>query len=152
MFALIYKIPKLLELISAPFFTNVDMVKLCDYRNGTYLKELLNLVGILSRTMFQIDDNMTRNVFASAPRILEKLLLDPDVFFTTKEQKSMIKALTLIDPTKGNAFTINLTSPNLFDARGRANLMLGWHKKHLQILKQLSTIMKMINGNKRLVC
>jgi len=74
---------------------------------------------------------MTESVFASAPGILERLLLDTNVSLTTEEQKSTIKALTLIDPAKGNGFTINLTSPDLFDARGKANLILGLHKEAL---------------------
>jgi len=52
-------------------------------------------------------------------------------FFTKIEQKSTIKALTLIDHIKGNGFTINLTSPDLFEARGEANLILGLHKEAL---------------------
>jgi hypothetical protein len=50
---------------------------------------------------------------------------------TIPEQNSTIKALTLIDPAKGNAFTINSTSPDLFQARGEANLILGLHKEAL---------------------
>jgi predicted negative regulator of RcsB-dependent stress response len=50
---------------------------------------------------------------------------------TTGQQKSTIKALTLIDHAKGNAFTINLTSPHLFEARGEASLILGLHKEAL---------------------
>jgi hypothetical protein len=122
-------IPKLLELISARLSTNVDFVK---FHNSSYFRELLNLVGMLSRVVFQIDDNMTRSVFASAPGILERLLLlDANVSLTTEEQKSTIKALTLIDYIKGNAFTINLISPYLFDARGEANLILGLYKEAL---------------------
>jgi hypothetical protein len=128
-------IPKLLKLISAPLSTNVDLVKFYNYRNKIYFGELLNLVGMLSRVVSQIDDNMTRSVFASAPeileRLLEKLLLDTNVSLTTEEQKSTIKALTLIDRIKGNSFPINLTSPNLFEARGEANLILGLHKEAL---------------------
>jgi len=93
------------------------------------------LVGMLSRVVSQIDDNMTRSVFASAPeileRVLERVLLGTNVFFTKIEQKSTIKALTLIDHIKGNGFTINLTSPDLFEARGEANLILGLHKEAL---------------------
>jgi hypothetical protein len=124
-------IPKLLELISAQFSTDVDLVKLHDPLDEIYFGELLYLVGILSRTVSQIDDNMTRSVFASAPGILERLLLDADVSLTIEEQKSTMKALTLIDHAKGNAFTINLTSPDLFEARGEGNLILGLHKKAL---------------------
>jgi hypothetical protein len=124
-------IPKLLQLINARFSTDVDLVNLHNFNFELYFQALLNLVGILSRVVSHIDDNMTRSVFASAPGILEKLLLDVDVSLTTKEQKSTIKALTLIDHAKGNAFTINLTSPKLFDARGRANLMLGLHQEAL---------------------
>jgi len=126
-----YFIPKVLELISARFSTDVDLVKLHGYNDEIYFGELLNLVGILSRAVSQIDDNMTRSVFASAPGILERLLLDADVSLTTREQKSTIKALTLIDHTKGNGFTINWTSPDLFEARGEANLILGLHKEAL---------------------
>ncbi|CAM6045888.1 unnamed protein product [Sphagnum compactum] len=124
-------IPKLLKLISTRFSTDVDLVKLHNRKNEIYFQELLNLVGILSRAVSQIDDNPTRSVFASAPGILERLLLDTNVDLTIKQQKSTIKALTLIDPTKGNAFTINLTSPDLFEARGMANLILGLHKEAL---------------------
>jgi predicted negative regulator of RcsB-dependent stress response len=74
---------------------------------------------------------MTRSDFASAPGILERLLLHTHISLTIEEQKSMIKALTLIDPAKGNAFPINLTSPDLFEARGEANLILGLHKEAL---------------------
>jgi hypothetical protein len=126
-------IPKLLESISAQLSTNVDLDKL--HNSRYYFRELLNLVGMLSRVVSQIDDNMTRRVFASAPeileRLLEKLLLDANVFFTTQVQKSTIRALTLIDQIKGNGFTINLTSPDLFEARGEANLILGLHKEAL---------------------
>jgi hypothetical protein len=122
-------IPKLLKLISARFSTHVNLVKLHNFNNGIYFGELLNLVGILSRVVSQIDDNMT--VSASAPGILERLLLDADVSLTTREQKSTIKALTLIDHTKANGFTINSTSPDLFEARGEANLILGLHKEAL---------------------
>jgi hypothetical protein len=124
-------IPRLLELISTRFSTGVDLVKLHDLKYEIYFGELLNLLGILSRAMSQIDDNMTRSVFAFAPGILERLLLDADVSLTIKEQKSTIKALTLIDPTKGNTFTINLISPDFFEARGEANLILGLHKEAL---------------------
>jgi tetratricopeptide (TPR) repeat protein len=124
-------IPKLLRLISTRFSTNVDLVKLHNFKDEIYFQEVLNLVGILSRAVSQIDDNMTKSVFASAPGILERLLIDTNVSLTIKEQKSTIKALTLIDPTKGNAFTINLTSPDLFDTRGKANLILGLHKEAL---------------------
>jgi len=124
-------IPKLLKLISARFSTDVDLVKLHDLKDEIYFRELLNLVGLLSRVVSHIDDNMTKSVFASAPGILERLLSHVDVSLTTKEQKSMIKALTLIDPAKGNAFTINLTSPNLFKARAEANMILGLHKEAL---------------------
>jgi tetratricopeptide (TPR) repeat protein len=122
-------IPKLLELINARLSTNVT--KLDEYRGEIYFMKVLNLVGILSRALPQIDDNMTRSVFASTPRILESLLSDAYVPLTTEEQKSTIKALTLIDHAKGNAFTINLTSPHLFEARGDANLILGLHKEAL---------------------
>ncbi len=115
-------IPKLLEIINTRFH---------NFKDEIYFQELLKLVGILSRTLSQIDDNMTRSDFASAPRILERLLLDTDISLTIEEQKSTIKALTLIDPAKGNAFTINLTSPDLFEARGEANLILGLHKEAL---------------------
>jgi len=122
-------IPKLLELINARFSTDVDLDKFHNYR---YFGELLNLVGMLSRVVSQIDDNMTRSVFGSAleifERFLERLLLGNKVFFTKNEQKSRIKALILIDHIKGNVFTINLTSPDLFEARGEANLILGLHK------------------------
>jgi len=125
-------IPKILKLISARLFTDVDLDK---FHNYIYFGELLNLVGMLSRVVSQIDDNMTRSVFASAPeileRVLERLLLDTNVFFTKNEQKSTIKALTLIDHIKGNGFTKNLTSPDLFEARGEANLILGLHKEAL---------------------
>ncbi len=125
-------IPKLLELISLQLSTDVDLDKFLNYR---YFRELLNLVGMLSRVVSQIDDNMTRSVFASAPeileRVLERVLLGTNVFFTKIEQKSTIKALTLIDHIKGNGFTINLTSPDLFEARGEANLILGLHKEAL---------------------
>ncbi len=114
-------IPKLLELINA---------RLHNFKVEFYFQELLKLVGILS-SVSQIHDNMTTSVFASAPGILERLLLDSNVSLTTKEQKYTIKALTLIDPAKGNAFTINLTSPHLFSARGKANFILGLHKKAL---------------------
>jgi len=124
-------IPKLLRLISTRFSTNVDLVKLHNFKDEIYFQEVLNLVGILSRVVSHIDDNMSRSVFASAPGILERLLIDTNVSLTIKEQKSTIKALTLIDPTKGNAFTINLTSPDLFDTRGKANLILGLHKEAL---------------------
>jgi hypothetical protein len=124
-------IPKLLKLISARFSTDVDLIKLHNLEDENYFRELLNLVGILSKVVSQIDDNMTRSVFASAPGILERLLLHANVSLTIAEQKSMIKALTLIDPAKGNAFTINLTSPELFEGRGEANLILGLHKKAL---------------------
>jgi hypothetical protein len=72
---------------------------------------------------------MTKSAFASAPGMLERLLLDTNVSLTTKEQKSTIKAFTLIDHVKGNAFTINLTSPDLFEARAEANIILGLHKE-----------------------
>jgi hypothetical protein len=124
-------IPKLLELLSARFSTDVDLVKVHIFRDEIYFGELLNLVGILSRAVSHIDDNMTRSVFASAPGILERLLLDAKVSLTTEQQKSTIKALTLIDHAKGNVFTINLTSPDLFEARGEANLILGLHKEAL---------------------
>jgi hypothetical protein len=124
-------IPKLLELISARFSTDVDSVKVHIFRDKIYFGELLNLVGLLSRAVSHIDDNMTRSVFASAPGILERVLLDANVSLTTEQQKSTIKALTLIDHAKGNAFTINLTSPDLFEARGEANLILGLHKEAL---------------------
>jgi len=124
-------IPKLLGLIRARFSTDVDCVKLHNLNNGIYFRKLLKLVGILSRAVCQIDDNMTRSAFASAPGILERLLLHTNVSLTTEEQKSTIKALTLIDPAKGNAFTINLTSPDLFEARGEANLISGLHKEAL---------------------
>jgi hypothetical protein len=128
-------IPKLLELISARLSTNVDLVKFHTYTYKIYFGKLMNLVEKLSRVVSQIDDNMTRSVFASTPeileRLLERLLLDPIVSFTTEEQKSTIKALTLIDRIKGNSFPINLTSPNLFEARGEANLILGLHKEAL---------------------
>jgi hypothetical protein len=134
---------KLLELISAPLSTNVDLVKFHNYNDLIYFQELLNLVGMLSRVVSQIDDNMTRSVFASAPdileRFLERLFLDANVSFTTDEitiptlslQEFTIKALTLIDHIKGNGFIINLTSPDLFEARGEANLILGLHKEAL---------------------
>jgi len=125
-------IPKLLELISVRLSTDVVLDKFTNYR---YFGELLNLVGMLSRVVSQIDDNITRSVFASAPeileRVLERLLLGTNIFFTENEQKSTIKALTLIDHMKGNGFTINLTSPDLFEARGEANLILGLHKEAL---------------------
>jgi hypothetical protein len=125
-------IPKLLELISARLSTYVDFDKICNY---IYFGELLNLVEMLSKVVSQIDENMTTNVFASAPefleRMLERLLLGSNVFFTGKEQKSIIKALTLIDHIKGNGFTVNLTSLHLFEARGEANLILGLHKEAL---------------------
>jgi hypothetical protein len=127
-------IPKLLELINAQFSTYGDLVKLHGiqpYLVEIYFEELLNLLGILSRAVSHIDDNMTRSVFASAPRILERLLLDEDVSLPTQQQKSTIKAFTLIDHAKGNGFTINLTSPHLFEARGEANLILGLHKEAL---------------------
>jgi len=124
-------IPKLLELISARFSTDVDLLKLHNFKDEIYFLKLLNLVGILSRVVSHIDDNMSTSVFASAPGILENLLLDTNVSLTTGEQKSTIKALTLIDSAKGNAFTINLTSPDLFKARAEANLILGLHKEAL---------------------
>jgi tetratricopeptide (TPR) repeat protein len=126
-----YFIPKLFELLSARFSTDVDLTKLHDLKAENYFQELLNLVEILSRAASQIDDNMTRSAFASAPGILERLLLDTNVSLPTKEQKSIIKALTFIDSAKGNAFTINLTSPDLFDPRGKSNLILGLHKEAL---------------------
>jgi hypothetical protein len=126
-----YFIPKLLELISAQFSTHVDLIKLHNLEDEIYFRELLNLMAILSRAESQIDDNMSTSVFASAPGILERLLLDTNVSLTTEEQKSTIKALTLIDSAKGNAFTINLTSPDLFKARAEANLILGLHKEAL---------------------
>ncbi len=88
-------------------------------------------MGILSRVVSHIDDNVSTSVFASAPGILERLLLDTNVSLTTGEQKSTIKALTLIDRAKGNAFTIHLTSPDLFKARAEANMILGLHKEAL---------------------
>ncbi|KAH9566810.1 hypothetical protein CY35_04G148600 [Sphagnum magellanicum] len=125
-------IPKLLKLITARLSTDVD---LDIFPKNRYFGKLLNFVEKLSRVVSKIDDNMTRSVFASAPeileRLLEKLLLDANVFLTTEEQQSTIKALTLIDHIKGNGFTINLTSPNLFEARGEANLILGLHKEAL---------------------
>jgi tetratricopeptide (TPR) repeat protein len=124
-----YFIPKLLELISARFSTDVDLIQLHDLNNGIYFRKLLKLMGILSRVVSRIDDNMTKSAFASAPGILERLLLDTNVSLTTKEQKSTIKAFTLIDHVKGNAFTINLTSPDLFEARAEANIILGLHKE-----------------------
>jgi hypothetical protein len=128
-------IPKLLELINARFSTYVDLVKSHGIQpylvKIIYFEELLNLLGILSRAVSHIDDNMIRSVFASAPRILERFLSDVDVSLTTQQQKSTIKAFTLIDPAKGNGFTINLTSPDLFEARGEANLILGLHKEAL---------------------
>ncbi|CAM6045889.1 unnamed protein product [Sphagnum compactum] len=124
-------IPTLFELISTRFSTDVDLVKLHNRKDEIFFQELLNLVGILSTAVSQIDDNPTRSVFASAPGILERLLLDTNVDLTIEEQNSTIKALTLIDPTKGNVFTINLTSPDLFEARGKANLILGLHKEAL---------------------
>jgi hypothetical protein len=124
-----YFIPKLLELISARFSTDVDLIKLHDLNNAIYFRKLLKLMGILSRVVSRIDDNMTKSAFASAPGILERLLLDTNVSLTTKEQKSTIKAFTLIDHVKGNAFTINLTSPDLFEARAEANIILGLHKE-----------------------
>jgi tetratricopeptide (TPR) repeat protein len=84
------------------------------------------LVEILSRAVPHIDDKMT-----IAPGIWERLLLYPNISFTTQGQKSMIKALTLIDHARSNAFTINSTSPDLFQARGEANLILGLHKEAL---------------------
>ncbi len=124
-------IPKLLKLISTRFSTNVDLGIVHNFTDKIYFRELLNLVGILSRAVSEINDNMTRSVFASAPGILERLLLDADVSLITEEQQSTIKALTLTDYAKGNAFTINLTSPYLFEARGEANLILGLHKEAL---------------------
>jgi len=124
-------IPTLLKLISTRFCTDLDMVKLHNFNDEIYFQELLNLVGILARAVSQIDNNITKSVFASAPGILERLLFDTDISLTIQEQKSTIKALTLIDPAKGNAFTINSTSPDLFDARGEANLILGLHKEAL---------------------
>jgi len=114
--------PKLLEIINA---------QLHNFKVENYFRELLNLVGILSRAVSHIDDKMTISVFASTPGILESLLLDTNIYLTMEKQKSMIKALTLIDHTKGNAFTINSTSPDLFQARGEANLILGLHKEAL---------------------
>jgi hypothetical protein len=126
-----YFIPKLLELINTRFSTDVDLTKLHNLKDEIYFRELLNLVEILSRAVSQIDDNLTKNAFASAPGILERLLLDTNVSLTTEEQKSTIKALTLINSAKGNAFTINLTSPDLFEARAEANIILGLHKEAL---------------------
>jgi hypothetical protein len=126
-----YFIPKLFELISTRFSTDVDFIKLHNLKDEIYFGDLLNLVVILSRAVSQIDDNMTKSAFASAPGILESLLLDANVSLTTEEQKSTIMAFTLIDPAKGNDFTINLTSPDLFEARGEANLILGLHKEAL---------------------
>jgi hypothetical protein len=114
--------PKLLEIINA---------QLHNFKVENYFQKILNLVGILSRAVSHIDDKMTISVFASAPGILESLLLDTNISLTTEEQKSMIKALTLIDHAKGNAFTINSTSPDLFEARGEANLILGLPKEAL---------------------
>ncbi len=124
-------IPKLLELINTRFSTDVDLVKLRKPQDEIYFGKLLKLVEILSRVVCHIHDNMTRSVFASAPGILERVLLDANVSLTAEQQKSTIKALTLIDHAKGNAFTINLTSPDLFKARGEANLILGLHKEAL---------------------
>jgi hypothetical protein len=115
-------IPKLLEIINTQFHNCKDEI---------YFPKLLKLVGILSRALSQIDDNMTRTDFSSAPGILETLLLNTDISLTIEEQKSTIKALTLIDHAKGNAFIINLTSPDLFEARGKANVILGLHKEAL---------------------
>jgi hypothetical protein len=114
--------PKLLEIINA---------QLHNFKVENYFPKILNLVGILSRAVSHIDDKMTISVFASTPGILESLLLDANISLTTVEQNSMIKALTLIDHAKGNAFTINSTSPDLFEARGEANLILGLHKEAL---------------------
>jgi tetratricopeptide (TPR) repeat protein len=128
-------IPKLLDSISTQISTNVDLVKFHSYKDKIYFGEVLNMVGMLSTVVSQIDNNMTRSVFASVPeileRLLEKLLSDAPDSSTTQEQKSTIKALTLIDRTKGNDFTINLTSPHLFEARGEAYLILGLHKEAL---------------------
>jgi hypothetical protein len=124
-------IPKLLKLISARSSTYVDLYQSHDLNDEIYFRELLNLVEILSRTVYQIDDNTTRSAFASTPGILEWLLLDPKFSWTTKEQKCMIKALTIIGHAKGNAFTINLKSPDFFEASGEANLILGLHKEAL---------------------
>jgi hypothetical protein len=139
-------IPKLLELINTRFSTDVDLVKVHIFRDEIYFGELLNLVGILSRAVSHIDDNMTRSVFASAPGILERVLLDANVSLTTEQQKSTIKALTLIDHAKGNAFTINLTSPDLFEARGEANLILGLHK---EALANFEAVLNYCENNKR---
>jgi hypothetical protein len=114
--------PKLLEIINA---------QLHNFKVENYFPKILNLVGILSRAVSHIDDKMTISVFSSTPGILESLLLDANISLTTVEQNSMIKALTLIDHAKGNAFTINSTSPDLFEARGEANLILGLHKEAL---------------------
>jgi len=122
-------IPKVLELINARVSTDVDWIEFHDPRDEIYFQKLLNLVGILSKVVFQMDDNMTTSVFGSAPWILERLLLGTNVSLTI--QKSLIRALTLIDRTKGNAFTINSTSPDLFKARGGANLILGLYKEAL---------------------
>jgi hypothetical protein len=124
-------IPKLLELISARSFTYVDIYESHDFNNEIHFRELLNLMAILARTVYQIDDHMTRSAFASTPGILERLLLDPQFSWTTKEQKSMIKALTIIGHANGNAVTINLKSPDFFEAIGEANLILGLHKEAL---------------------
>ncbi|CAM6023027.1 unnamed protein product [Sphagnum balticum] len=139
-------IPKLLELISAPLSTNVDLVKFHNFEGAIYFGELVNLVGMLSRVVSQIDDNMTTSVFASAPKILERLLLDANVSLTPREQKFTIKALTLIDHAKGNGFTINVTSPDLFEARGEANLILGLHK---EALADFETALNYCENNKR---
>jgi hypothetical protein len=145
-----YFIPKVLELISARFSTDVDLVKLHGFKDEIYFGELLNLVGILSRAVSQIDD-MTISVFASAPDILERLLLDPRVFLTSEEQKSTLKPLTLIDRAKGNGFTINPASLDLFEARGEANLILGLHK---EALTDFETAIKFCKNNnwKRVPC
>jgi tetratricopeptide (TPR) repeat protein len=110
-------LPKLLEIINA---------QLRNFKDEIYFRELLKLVEILSRAVPHIDDKMT-----IAPGIWERLLLYPNISFTTQGQKSMIKALTLIDHARSNAFTINSTSPDLFQARGEANLILGLHKEAL---------------------
>jgi tetratricopeptide (TPR) repeat protein len=122
---------KLLDSISTKLFPNVDSAKLNDLNHEIYFQELLNLVGILARAVSQIDVNTNRSVFAFAPGILERLLSFRNASLTTEQQKSTIKALTLIHHAQDRAFTRVLTSPYLFEARGEANLILGLHKEAL---------------------
>lgn len=124
-------IAKLLNFISRELSPNVDSAKLNNLNHDIYFQELLNMVGIFAIAISQIDGNRSKSVFAFAPGILENLILYHNASLTTEQQKSTIKALTLIYHAKGNAYTKDLTSPYLFEARGEANLILGLHKEAL---------------------